>query len=225
MSFGGYEVKVSTGMPQKVATGFNKVFENMCGARYTPIAYLGSKVVNGTNHAVLCEQKLVVAEDVTSIVLVILNEKPGDVNGENFSIVEIDTLLSNGGKLGGLSINPVTDIPAEAKEVWDRHFAGFVGANNKPFALLATQVVRGGAYVFAVESTMIVSPTCMKAGDVKSVNLVKIYGDFSEVESVEVLRGSAAGLKAEHPKDAALDYAFTWSAKAGNLESPLGEWP
>ena len=157
---GSYTVDVHAGsMPQKVATGFGKVFENMVGASYEPIAYLGSKVVNGTNHAILAEQTLITGKDVKSIVLVVLNEKPGDVNGENFSIVEISTLASNGGQMGGLMIDPKTEIPADAKEVWDKHFAGFVGANNTPFALLATQVVNGIAYLFAVESTMIVSPT------------------------------------------------------------------
>ena len=211
MVIGGYEIKVSAGsLPEKVATGFNKVFENMLGATYEPIAYLGSKVVNGTNHAIMAEQTLVTGKDVKSIVLVVLNEKPGDVDGSNFSIVEISTLISNGGQMGGMNIDPQIKIPADAMEVFEKQFAGFVGAQVKPFALLATQVVRGAAYVFAVESTMIVSPSFMKANQPKSVNLVKLYSDFSEIETIEVIRGT---------KPAELLQA------AGNLATPLGEWP
>jgi len=232
MMLGNYSINVSAGaLPQKVATGFSKVFENMCGANYTPIAYLGSKVVNGMNHAILAEQKLVYKEDITSIVLVVLNEKPGDVGGESFSIVEITNLLSNGGKLGGLVIDPKTDIPADAKAVFDKHFGGFLGAGNKPFALLATQMVRGGAYVFAVESSMVVGPTSGE-GTPRSVNLVKVFGDFDELDVVEVVSGTApvAEGKLGAANDAAAKaetFTLTWIKKnmAGNLGSPLGEWP
>ena len=231
MSLGNYSVNVSAGaMPQKVATAFGNVFEKMVGAEYRPIAYLGSKLVNGTNHAILAEQTLVTGKDVKSIVLIVLNEKPGDVDGTKFSIVEISSLMSNGGAFGGLNIDPQTEIPAEAKAVFDKHFAGFVGANVKPFALLATQLVHGGAYVFAVESSMVVSPSLMKSGNTKSVNLVKVFADFSEIETLEVIRGKSedeakGNLASANNKT---DYAFTWlknSNQAGNLESPLGEWP
>ena len=210
MLLGGYEINVSTsGMPQKVATGFAKVFESMVGASYEPIAYLGSQLVNGTNHALLCKQTLIVKEDVKAIVLVVLNEKPGDVDGSNFSIVEIKTLVSDGGahKLGGLDIAPVTEIPAEALEIFNKHFGGFLGAKNKPFALLATQMgVRGGGYLFAVESDMVVSPTSMVAGT-KSVNLVKIYGAFDEIETTPVLVGSNPNA------EMLVGYSFTWGVK------------
>lgn len=53
---GNWEVKVAVdAMPQKVATAFGKVFEGFVGAQYTPIAYLGSQIVNGENHAILAE--------------------------------------------------------------------------------------------------------------------------------------------------------------------------
>ena len=221
MAFGGYTVDVqTTKLPQKVATGFNKCFENMMGASYEMIAYLGSKVVNGVNHAFLAKQTLIVGNDVKSIVFIILNEKPGDVAAETFSIVEISTLMSNGGgnnALGGISINPTTEIPDEAKAVFNKHFGGFLGANNIPFALLATQMVHGGAYFFAVESTMVTSPGRMTSGKVKTINLVKVFSDFSEIESIEVLGGASAATleesKNESGSNGVLNYAFTWSTK------------
>ena len=233
MALGGYEIKVATGsMPQNVASGWDKVFENMVGAKYEPIAYLGSQVVNGKNHAILAVQKLIYKEDITNIVLVVLNEKPGDIGGDTLSIVEIQSLLSNGGKMGGLVIDPKTNIPADAKAVFDKHFAGFLGAANKPFALLATQMVRGGAYVFAVESTMVVGPKASEGGTPTAIDLVKVFGDFDELDSVEVLSGVAAedgsALKSSADGAKKLGYSFTWlrnTNAAGNLGSPLGEWP
>lgn len=199
MKIGGYVVQVETSkLPQKVASGFGKCFDNWVGASYTPIAYLGSKLVNGINHAILAEQNLIIGKDVRSIVLVILNEKPGDVDGSTFSVVEIQTYLSSGtGKLGGININPTTDIPADAKAVFDKHYGGFFGANNTPIALLATQAVNGIAYFFAVESKMVVSPTAEQtlytSGNQRTIQLVKMYGNYNEIEVTDILSGSAAG--------------------------------
>ena len=57
---GSWNVDVTVGkLPQKVATAVGKLNESIVGTEYTPIAYLGSQVVNGINHAVLAEQVIV----------------------------------------------------------------------------------------------------------------------------------------------------------------------
>ena len=229
MKLGNYLINVTEKLPQKVQSGFDKVFSNMVGANYTPIAYLGSKVVNGTNHAILAEQNLVTGKDIKAICLVILNEKPGDLHGETFSVVDIQSLLSDGGlKLGAININPTNEIPADAKEVFDKHFGGFLGAKNKAFALLATQIVHGVAYVFAVESQMLVKPLnggniALASDDYSSIKLVKVYSDFSEIETLDVISG--------YNKSDSLGYAFTWltneRASKDNLTLNNGDvmWP
>ena len=133
-------------MPQKVATAIGKLAETLIGAQYTPIAYLGSQLVNGTNHAVLAEQYLTTGKDQKNIVLLIFNEKDMDC-----SLVNIERVVEGGAELGGTQIVGTTDIPADAQKVFDTVLAGFVGATVKPFALLATQVVKGVNYVFAAE--------------------------------------------------------------------------
>ena len=73
-SSGGWSVNVEVGkMPQKVATAFSKLGD-LVGASYTPIAYLGSQVVNGINHAVLAEQTVLTGKDTKNIVVIIFNE-------------------------------------------------------------------------------------------------------------------------------------------------------
>ena len=75
---GGWSVDVVVGgMPEKVATAFASLNE-LAGAEYTPIAYLGSQLVNGVNHAVLAEQLLITGKDTKNVVLVIFNEKESD---------------------------------------------------------------------------------------------------------------------------------------------------
>ena len=63
MSLGGWEVKVSNNFPQKVASSLSSFNEQILGAEYVPISYLGSQVVNGINHAVLAEQTLLTGRD------------------------------------------------------------------------------------------------------------------------------------------------------------------
>lgn len=201
---GGYTINVSKNMPQKVATGFGKVFEGWMGAEYTPIAYLGSKVVNGTNHALLAEQRLITANDVHSIVLLILNDKPGDVDGSKFSVVEIKTLLSNGGRnvLGGINITPTTNIPEDAQAIFDKHFAGFLGANTSAFALLATQMVNGIAYYFATESTIVGTrkddaSSIVVDPSMKNIQIVTVYTYFNQIDTIDVLSGFAPVMKSD----------------------------
>lgn len=73
---GSWDVKVVVGsLPEKVATAVGELGEKLIGAEYTPIAYLGSQLVNGTNHAVLAEQVLTTGRDTKNIVVLTFNEK------------------------------------------------------------------------------------------------------------------------------------------------------
>lgn len=210
MKLGSYTVNVSCGsMPQKVASGFSALFGPIVGAEYEPLAYLGSKVVNGVNHAILAKQTLITGKDIKNIVVIVLNEKPGDVTGDSFTVVSIEPVLSDTGLMGGYSISPTADIPTEAKAAFDKAFQGFLGSNVKPFMLLATKVVKGFEYVFAAEMSMVLSPTAMKSGGVKSVAIVKVFSDFSEISIDTIVEGRG---EEETPSN-------------GALGAPLGEWP
>ena len=209
-----YDIKVNVhGMPQRVASGFQNVFEKMLGSTYEFISYLGSKKINNsTNHALLCKQTLVTKKDITSLVLVILNEKDDDVRGEFITLVEIKTLLSDAGLAGGYHIDPITEIPNEIREIFDKSFKNFLGATNNPFSLVATQVVNEIAYVFAVESDMIISPNAVVKSNGKSISLIKVYSNYNKVEVLrEVLEGAAPDQENDNSNNK-LGYAFTWLA-------------
>ena len=200
MMLGSYNINVTPGkLPQKVATAFGDVFSKMVGAEYTPIAYLGDKVVSGVNHAILATQTMITGTDVHNVVLVVLNEKD-----DKFSLVEITTLLSDSGRIGGLQVAPTINIPEEAMTVFNDTLAGFVGSKVTPFALLATQVVNGFKYVFACESTAILSPEAMRTSNYNQVVLVSVYSNYDKIEFNTVIEGVPA---------------------QGALGAPLGEWP
>ena len=146
-TFGKWNVNVVVGkLPQKVASAFSEVLGELLGAEYTPIAYLGEQLVNGTNHAVLAEQTLVNGKDTKNVVVVILNER-----GDSFTLSNIERVVETGAPLGGTVVDVKTDIPEEAKKVFDEALGSFIGSNVKPFALLATQQVKGTNYTFAAE--------------------------------------------------------------------------
>ena len=194
---GSWEVNVSVGsMPQKVATACSKL-NDLVGAEYTPIAYLGSQLVNGTNHAVLMEQLLITGKDTKNIVLVIFNEKPGSL--DDLTLVSIERLIEGGSGMGGVTVDVKVkeEMDKEALEAFHSALGNFVGKTVVPFAQLASQVVKGINYVFAYEG----APVTLDAK--KEVGLVTVNSLTGTVRFVNIL-------------DSALNVA---------LGSPLGEWP
>lgn len=168
---GGWNIDVTVGaMPEKVATACGKL-NDLVGAEYTPIAYLGSQVVNGVNHAVLAEQLLITGHDVKNVVLVIFNEKPESL--DDLTLVSIERVIDGGNGMGATVVDVKTEIPVDALAVFEETLKGFVGSTIKPFALLATQVVSGIDYKFAAEVTPVVPDAETKVAVVTVNSLTK----------------------------------------------------
>ena len=201
---GSWDVKIVTnGMPQKVATAFSALGEQLIGAEYEPIAYLGSQVVNGINHAVLAKQILTTGRDTTNVVVIIFNEKP---NAMEATLVSIDRVIEGGASFGGIRIDPQVEIPADAQVAWNEAFDAWVGAKIEPIALLGTQVVKGTNFIFAATSTP-VYPDAKPTACIVTINPMTGSVAFADM------------LTTKH--EASLGYAFTWLK--GGLGKPLGE--
>ena len=185
---------VMKNLPQKVATAFAALSDTLIGAEYTPIAYIGSQVVNGINHAVLAEQLVLSGKDTKNIVLMIFNEKPNDVNA---TLISIDRIVESGMALGGVNVDVKTigDIPEDAMNAFDVAFEGFIGARVEPFAFLGTQEVNGTNYIFVAK---LVDITPYEADEPV---LVVINDKTHRVNITNIL---------ENKQEAALGYAFTW---------------
>ena len=206
--FGGWEVKVTDKMPQKVATAFGNLHDQLLGAQYTFIAYLGSQSVNGVNHAVLAEQLVISGKDTKNVVVIIFNERGMDCN-----LVNIERVFESGGELGGIQIDVKTqDIPDEAQQAFDAVTTGFLGSNIEPFAYLGSQVTKGTNHIFAATITNTYPDAKPK------VSLVVVNSMTGELAISDML-----GTKHEAM---ALGYAFTWLKRQNtSLGAPLGEWP
>lgn len=189
---GAWDINVSVGkMPEKVATACGKLNE-LVGAEYTPIAYLGSQVVNGTNHAVLAEQLVITGKDTKNVVVLIFNEKANEMEA---TLVNIERVVESGGELGGVSVDVKTEIPEEAQAVFDEAFNDRVGVKVEPFALLGTQVTKGTDYIFAAEVTPVVQEP------EKKVAIIVVNGLEKTVVFADLLKGKVETM---------LGYAFTW---------------
>ena len=208
MSLGSWEVNVSVGsMPEKVATAVAKLSEQLMGAEYTPIAYLGSQVVNGVNHAVLAEQLLVTGKDTKNVVILIFNEKDGAV-----TLANIERVIESGEAAGGIKVDVDTDLSEEAMKNLDDTLNGLVGININVFAVLGTQVVKGINYIYAAEVEPVVE------NPEKKVALVVANSLTGELSFTDLLGTKADSLQ--------LGYAFTWLKRQNtSLGAPLGEWP
>jgi hypothetical protein len=205
--FGEWNINVVVdAMPQKVATAIGELADQLIGAEYKPIAYLGSQVVNGTNHAVLAEQTILSGKDTKNLVVLIFNEKPNDSVA---TLVSIERVVEGGEPLGGTKVNVEFEIPVEAQEAFDDAFDDRLGAKWTPMALLATKVTKGTNYVYLVEETPVVSEP------VKSAMLVTVNGMTHDVAFADLLASK---------HEMSLGYAFTWLKNPG-FGTPLGEWP
>lgn len=153
-SVGGWNIDVNKGtLPEKVATGFTEVFNNIVGATYIPLVYVGSQIVNGINHAIVAEQTLITNPPVKNIVLVVLNEKPIDEIKSSFTVVSIEPVITGNDLMGGISVE-TQDITPETRVVFNKAIGNMVGATYKPLYLVATQVVNGMNYFFLAQQNL-----------------------------------------------------------------------
>lgn len=189
---GNWKFSISGDMPQKVASAMGALSEKLVGAEYDPICYLGSQAVNGTNHAVLAEQVLTTGRDTKNVVLIIFNERPGDME---LTLVSIERVLEGGLPMGGITVDPCMYLPDEAVEVWSEAFEGFVGSDILPVCYLGSQIVKGINYIFAAQ----VNPLVVEKLANQKLAVVIINSLTKQVAFSDLLSNKTE-----------LGYAFTW---------------
>ena len=149
---GGWSRADSPVITDDITAVLEKATEQMTGVVYTPVAYVGSQVVAGTNHLVLCKSEPVVPDAVQTYVLLTIYE---DLQGK----AEITEILESGAEAGAPDLMGgwnAPDSPAltnEAKAALEKATEKLVGAKYTPIALLGTQVVAGTNYSVLCEIT------------------------------------------------------------------------
>ena len=209
--FGGWKEAFNTNYPQKIASGFYQLTD-VVGADYKPIAYLGYQEVNGTNHAVLAEQTLLVGKDTKNAVVLVFNEKP---KANDVSLSDIRRIVESGGEFGGTKVDMTTEFPKEAIEAFNEAFEGFVGTKVEPLVYIGQKISKGIDYKFLARTTPVVlNPESDLA--LVTVNSMDKKITFEHVFDV----GS------DEPQK--LGYCIVKGKKVTPDETtnaPLGEWP
>lgn len=89
---GGWEVPedyTKAPLPENVQAAFDKGIEQVGGSTFTPMAYLGSQVVSGTNYAVLMESELASEDPVKNIqVAIVYEDLEGNVELTNICTID-----------------------------------------------------------------------------------------------------------------------------------------
>ncbi len=182
-------------LPEDVEVLFNKAMEGYVGMKLEPVAYLGSQVVAGVNHMLLCKGTTVTANPVTEYKVVVVYDGV-DGTTEIKSVVDFDyaSMLyeekedeANSEEMaGGWTVyadQPAVNLPAEAQSAFDKALEGMTGATYEPIALLGTQVVAGVNYAILAKQTLVT------AEPVTNIAVVYVYAPVSgDPEVLNIVR-------------------------------------
>ena len=112
-----YSGAVGVGVPDEVMKAFESV-EKPDDVSYTPIAYLGSQVVAGTNYALLCKGVSSASDSEVSMYIVIvfsgLQGETEIISAEKFDFVDVSGKSTGAQTAGGWEISDKKDnLPSE----------------------------------------------------------------------------------------------------------------
>ena len=151
---GGWTEPESTEVTDEVKNLLNKATAQLAGGTYEPVAYIGSQVVAGTNHRILCKFTPATKDPKTTYAIVTVYE---DLEG-NAEIIEIlhseaEVMVKEEVIDGGWFAPETSKLSKEVLDVLKKASANVAGAVYTPVVLLGTQVVAGFNYSMLCEIT------------------------------------------------------------------------
>lgn len=94
---GGWTPSADPAVTEELQAVFDKGIESLVGVGYTPVAYLGSQVVAGTNHVFLCQTTVVYPGAQPYYTIVYLYEDlQGNVTILNIAELDVGALCTYG---------------------------------------------------------------------------------------------------------------------------------
>ena len=149
-SDGEWTVADDTAVTDERRALFEKATAGLLGAKHTPVAYLGSQAVAGTNHCFLCRSSAVDGSGrFGAYTAAYLYEDPDG----NVTVLSFTDLV--GGAAEGMvgAWKPAEDwtVTEERRAVLDQALEGS-GTDAEPVAYLASQVVAGMNHAFLVKT-------------------------------------------------------------------------
>ncbi len=147
---GGFEKASSPVITDEIKALVEKAKDGMMGASYTPVAYIASQVVSGTNHLVLCKVEAAVP---TYAIVTLYEDLEGNVEITDILDSTAEAPANDDEAVGAFTECEDPTVTTEAQEALTKACEGMLGADYTPIALLSTQVVSGTNYQFLCEIT------------------------------------------------------------------------
>ena len=188
---GGWSRADSPVVTDEMKARLEKALDGMVGATYTPVAYLGSQLVAGTNYKLLCRVAPVVPDAAETYAIVVLYEDlDGQVRITEVTNFAAETNISGETLAGGWAQAESPVVTDELKDVFEKGLEGLLGVDYTPVALVSSQVVAGMNYCFLCEATVVYP------GAETSYALVFLYKDLQgsvEITDIVSLADDAGG--------------------------------
>ena len=146
---GGWSSEVSSNITDAHKELFKKAQETLAGATFTPIAFLGSQVVAGTNYRFLCRMDASVAElnaKPVYAVVVIYEDLSGNATISEIKASEVEIPETEAEMVGAYEQTADFSMTEESSKAMKLATATLTGAEYKAVALLGSQVVAGTNY-------------------------------------------------------------------------------
>lgn len=153
---GRWERASSPELTESVTTLFDKAFEGLVGASYTPTALLATRLTtNGRQYRVLCRQTMVYpgAQEVYVVVTLQRGWFGQASIVEIGDAIDFTDLMEEA--MGGWQEPESPVLTDAATTAFQKATDGLVGVNYVPVALLSTQVVAGTNYRILCEATVV----------------------------------------------------------------------
>ena len=145
---GGWTFADSPVVTEEQKALLEKALEGLVGAEYTPVAYIASQLVAGTNHLMLCRVKPIVPAPnaIEKYALVYIYEDlQGNVTLDKVVDSGAWTYLSDEAQPGGwYETSP--ELSDELRAAFEQATENYIAAKLTPLAVVAEQVVAGKNY-------------------------------------------------------------------------------
>lgn len=173
MLAGGWSRAETPAVTEEVRALLEKAQAGATGESYIPVAYLGSQVVAGLNHAILCRVTMAAPDAKETYAVVTVYE---DLKGE----AEITRVRDFGketnireGLMGGWTQAESPLVTEALRAIFEKALEGLAGTAYEPLALVSSQVVAGMNYCFLCEAQLVYP------GAQSNYALVYIYADLN----------------------------------------------
>ena len=168
LTTGGWTIfsdETKANIPEGAQAALDKALSAYTGTGFTPVAYLGSQVVAGTNYKFLCRAQAVTPDAQESFVTVTVYE---DLQG-NAEITEVkdfhltdylenkEIASSEEGMTGGWTVSEndgtMMEMTVDIQRAFDTATENLTGCTYEPVAVLGSQVVAGTNYAILCRIT------------------------------------------------------------------------